>query len=103
MKMWVIFVFHPCLKNPFKALDRKYPVDFGVPQKEIYITTFSIPEDYIVEDIPKPDNISLPNDGGKFTFLCMDENGSLKITSKITLKRAVYGEEEYYSLRELYN
>jgi Domain of Unknown Function with PDB structure (DUF3857) len=90
-------------KNPFKALERKYPVDFGVPQEETYIATFSIPEGYIVEDMPKPDNISLPNDGGKFTFLCMDENGFLKITSKITLKRAIYSEEEYHSLREFYN
>jgi Domain of Unknown Function with PDB structure (DUF3857) len=90
-------------KNPFKALDRKYPVDFGVPQEEIYLATFSIPEGYIVEDMPKPDNISLPNDGGKFTFLCMDENGFLKITSKITLKKAVYSEGEYSTLREFYN
>jgi hypothetical protein len=90
-------------KNPFKATDRKYPVDFGVPQEETYIATFSIPEDYIVEDMPKPDNISLPNDGGKFMFLCLDENGSLKVTSKITLKRAIYSEEEYASLREFYN
>jgi hypothetical protein len=89
--------------NPFKAADRKYPVDFGVPQEETYIATFSIPEGYMIEDMPKPDNISLPNDGGKFTFLCMDENGSLKVSSKITLKRAIYTEEEYYSLREFYN
>lgn len=89
--------------NPFKALDRKYPVDFGVPQEETYIATFSIPKDYTVEDMPKPENISLPNDGGKFMFVCMDENGFLKITSKITLKRAIYTEEEYHSLREFYN
>ena len=89
--------------NPFKALDRKYPVDFGVPQEETYIATFLIPEGYMVEDMPKPENISLPNDGGKFTFLCMDENGLLKVSSKITLKRAIYTEEEYYSLREFYN
>ena len=90
-------------KNPFKALERKYPVDFGVPQEETYIATFSIPEGYIVEDMPRPENVSLPNDSGKFTFLCMDENGSLKITSKITLKRAIYSEEEYHLLREFYN
>ncbi len=90
-------------KNPFKVLDRKYPVDFGVPQEEIYLATFSIPEGYIVEDMPRPENVSLPNDSGKFIFLCMDENGSLKITSKITLKKAIYLEGEYSTLREFYN
>ena len=90
-------------KNSFKAIERKYPVDFGVPQEDTYIATFSIPEGYIVEDMPKPENVSLPNDGGKFMFICMDENGFLKITSKITLKRAIYTEEEYEALREFYN
>ena len=80
-------------KNPFRALERKYPVDFGVPQEDIYLATFSIPEGYMVEDMPRPENISLPNDSGKFIFMCTDENGFLKITSKITLKKAIYSEE----------
>jgi Domain of Unknown Function with PDB structure (DUF3857) len=89
--------------NPFKVAERKYPVDFGVPQEELYLATLSIPKGYFVEDMPRPENISLPYDGGRFIFSCMDVDGFLKITSKITLKKAIYSEEEYVALREFYN
>ncbi len=89
--------------NPFKAKDRKYPVDFGVPQEETYLARFSLPEGYFVEDMPRPETVSLPKDGGKFIFSCIDENGFLRITSKIMLKKAIYSEEEYGALREFYN
>jgi hypothetical protein len=89
--------------NPFKLDERQYPVDFGVPQEETYIANFSLPDGYTVEEMPKQENILLPNNGGRFLFSCINENGWLKITSKITLKKAIYSPEEYQSLREFYN
>jgi hypothetical protein len=90
-------------RNPFKVSERQYPVDFGVPQEETYVANFSLPEGYTVEEMPKQENILLPNNGGRFLFSCINENGWLKITSKITLKKAIYSPEEYQSLREFYN
>jgi Domain of Unknown Function with PDB structure (DUF3857) len=89
--------------NPFKVSERQYPIDFGVPQEETYIANFSLPEGYVVEEMPKTESILLPNNGGRFLFSCINENGWLKITSKITLKKAIYSPEEYQSLREFYN
>jgi Domain of Unknown Function with PDB structure (DUF3857) len=90
-------------KNPFKLDERQYPVDFGVPQEKTYIANFSLPEGYAVEEMPKQENILLPNNGGRFLFSCVNENGYLKLTSKITLKKAIYSPEEYQSLREFYS
>ncbi len=89
--------------NPFKVQERKYPVDFGVPQEETFIASYSIPDSYVVEEMPKQEVINLPNNGGKFLFSCNVENGILKISSRIMLKRAIYSEAEYPSLREFYN
>jgi Domain of Unknown Function with PDB structure (DUF3857) len=89
--------------NPFKVSERQYPIDFGVPQEETYIANFSLPAGYVVEEMPKQESILLPNNGGRFLFSCANENGELKITSKITLKKAIYSPEEYQSLREFYN
>ena len=89
--------------NPFKIQERQYPVDFGVPQEETYIANLSLPEGYAVEEMPKMESLSLPNNGGRFLFSCINENGELKITSKIILKKAIYSPEEYHSLREFYS
>ncbi|MEY4538972.1 MAG: hypothetical protein RLZZ306_729 [Bacteroidota bacterium] len=89
--------------NPFKVSERKYPVDFGVPEEESYIANFSIPDTYTVEELPKQENVMLPNNGGRFLYSCFLDGNTLKITSKITLKRAIYSEEEYGFLREFYN
>ena len=89
--------------NPFKIEERQFPVDFGVPQEETYLATLSLPEGYIVEEMPKAESILLPNNGGRFLFSCINENGELKITSKITLKKAIYSSEEYRFLREFYS
>jgi hypothetical protein len=89
--------------NPFQTKERKYPVDFGVPQEESYIAIFSIPEGYTVDETPKAENIALPNNGGRFIFSCVTEGETLKVTSKITLKKGVYAEGEYSTLREFYN
>jgi hypothetical protein len=89
--------------NPFKVQERKYPVDFGVPQEETFIANYSIPDSYVVEEMPKQEVINLPNNGGKFLFSCNAENGILKVSSRIMLKRAIYSEAEYPSLREFYN
>ena len=53
--------------------------------------------------MPKAESILLPNNGGRFLFSCVNENGELKITSKITLKKAIYSSEEYRFLREFYS
>lgn len=89
--------------NPFKATERNYPVDFAVPQEESFIANYSIPESYVVEEMPKQEVINLPNNGGKFLFSCNFENGILKILSRITLKKAIYTDAEYIALREFYN
>jgi Domain of Unknown Function with PDB structure (DUF3857) len=89
--------------NPFKLTERRYPIDFGVPQEEIYTATFSLPKGYVVEEMPKQDAELLPNDGGEFRYSCIVENNTLKIISKITLKKAIYLRDEYLTLQDFYN
>lgn len=91
------------ISNPFKATERIYPVDFGVPEEETYIANFSIPDTYTVEELPKQENVMLPNNGGRFQYSCLLDGNTLKITSKINLKKAIYSQEEYGLLREFYS
>lgn len=89
--------------NPFKINEKQYPVDFGIPQEETYTANFSLPKGYVVKEMPKMESIALSNNGERFIFSCVNENGELKIASKITIDKAIYLPKEYHSLREFYS
>lgn len=89
--------------NPFKSPIRNYPVEFGVPQEETFSAVFKIPADYVVEEMPKGESVTLPNNGGRFDFRVTLLDGEVKIDSKVSLKKALYSSEEYGALRELFN
>ncbi len=53
-----LFYFNPMMaeaykENPFKAAERKYPVEMPYSMDETYTLTMDIPEGYAVDEIPK--------------------------------------------------
>lgn len=91
-------------ENPFKNPDRKFPVDFGALVEEIFVATYTIPQGYVVEEIPKGAKVTLPDDGGRFTYIVgINEDGHISVSSKIILKKAMYFAEEYEVLRKFYD
>ena len=91
-------------ENPFKNPNRKFPVDFGTIIEENFIATYIIPQGYIVEEMPKSIKVSLPEDGGRFTYAVgLSEDGKITISSKISLKKTMYFAEEYVGLRAFYD
>ncbi|MFC0184793.1 Transglutaminase-like superfamily protein [Pseudarcicella hirudinis] len=90
-------------ENPFKTTERKFPVELATQIEENYIATFSIPEGYEIEELPKNIRLSLPNDGGKFSyFVSKTEEGKIAVSSKFLLKKPTFYAEEYSSLKEFY-
>ncbi len=91
-------------ENPFKNPDRRFRVDFGVLSENNFLATYTLPTGYVVEEIPKNIKISLPNDGGKFSYaIALTEKGDLSISSKILMKKTAYLIEEYDALRAFYD
>lgn len=89
-------------ENPFKEAERRYPVDFGTAIDELYLTTFTLPEGYTVEELPKPAVLALPDKGGRFTYQVTQSGNTLQVMSRLTLRKTVYFAEEYAALRELF-
>lgn len=48
-------------ENPFGEKSRKYPVDFVFPFIEDYTVTFTIPDGYTIESLPKPEEFASIN------------------------------------------
>jgi transglutaminase-like putative cysteine protease len=102
------FLFSPFVarkrrENPFKSIERLYPVDFGVPIERTLVFSMAYPENYELIEPPKKVGLALPNDGGRFLFDIQQTGNRLSLHNSLQLKRAVYSSEEYHYLKELYN
>lgn len=90
-------------ENPFKSNERFFPVDFGAPIQKITSLVIEFPNNFKVDDFPKPIALSLPNDGGKFSIACNKAEKLLTLRSTLILNKAVYNSEEYHYLKELFS
>jgi hypothetical protein len=95
-------LFERTKENPFKLEDRKFPVDFGYATEEIYRLTIDLPKNYQLDKAPKNEKVILPDESASFSFIFAAEGNQMMITSKITVKKPVYTNEEYTYLRELF-
>lgn len=89
--------------NPFKENERLYPVDFGVAIDETYSATYTLPDGFQVEELPKPASIALPENGGRFLYRAVVNGNQLQVTSRISLRKTMYFAHEYLALRELFS
>jgi len=89
--------------NPFKLNERLYPVDFAAPMDETIMTTYTLPDGYIIDEAPKSVTVVLPENGGKFMFMVQQDGNTLQVMSKVNINRPVFYAEEYPYLKEFYS
>lgn len=102
------FLFNPFINpswesNPFKSVERLYPVDFGVPVEEITILNLEYPPDYEVEGIPSKVGLALPQSGGQLIFEIKNGSNKLSMNNSLLISRSMYGSNEYPFLKEFFN
>ena len=80
-----------------------FSVDFGAPQEEMLVLTLTLPAGYELAELPKAAVVDLPNGGGRFLYsVNATAPGTVQLTSRLNLRKSLYGAEEYASLREFY-
>lgn len=89
--------------NPFKTIDRVYPVNYGAPIKEVMVYTYEIPEGYEVDELPAPLLVALPDNAGKYLFSVSTANNIIMVNSQFIINRVEFGSAEYPYLREFYS
>lgn len=101
------FYFNPMLneglkENPFKAAERKYPVEMPYAMDEMYNLTMDIPNGYVVDELPKPAKVSFNDGEGFFEYLIVKGEDNIQFRSRIRLNQANFKSEDYASLREFF-
>lgn len=92
-------------ENPFNNPNRKFPVDFGSGIERVISATYTLPEGYTVEEMPKNAKINLPDGAGTFIFLIglSEDKKQLMLNSRLSLRKSVYYAEEYPYLSKFYD
>ena len=89
-------------KNPFKLIDRKFPVDFISPWKDKNTISIQIPEGYKVETIPETMAIGLPDNLGVFKYQVKQIGNKIKAMSILQINKSVISPEYYQDLKGFY-
>jgi len=89
-------------ENPFKAADRKYPVEIPYVIDDTYIFSMDIPEGYTVEEAPKSTRVAYNGNQGYFEYLIAKEGNLLQLRARLKLNRANFQPEDYASLRDFF-
>ena len=80
-----------------------FPVDFAAPIDQRVTVKITYPETMEILAAPNPVALSLPGNGGKYVVTVQKGNGTLVISSWLTVDRTIYSAEEYHYIRELFN
>lgn len=97
-------ILHPVFdKNPFTLVERIYPVDIPFPMSHRYILNLETPPGYVIEDLPEPTNLVLPENAGKFTLLVAKKDSRIQITMTTQLNRLNFEPEDYSQIKKFFD
>jgi len=89
-------------ENPFRLASRLFPVDFSCPQKVTELVTIQVPEGWVVESMPQPTLMSLPEKAGTFRFTAAQNGNTISISCNFNINKVVFSSAEYEALKEFY-
>ncbi len=89
--------------NPFKAEERKFPVDFASPWTDKYTVSITIPEGYSVASFPKSIAVGMTDDVAVFKYQITQKGNTINTIAVTTFNKGVVGASYYKELKEFYN
>ena len=90
-------------ENPFKASERKLPIDFRYPRTVDNVITYKIPEGYSIESIPAPLDIKLSDGLGSYKIAFKQVNAqSIQVSTSFRSNSSLVKAEAYQEIKNFY-
>jgi transglutaminase-like putative cysteine protease len=89
-------------ENPFKAAERKYPVEMPYLQDEMYVFSMEIPDGYVLDEMPKSARVALNGNQGSFEYLIGQQGDMIQLRCHLKLNKATFSPDDYSTLRDFY-
>ncbi|MGB3182032.1 MAG: DUF3857 domain-containing protein [Cyclobacteriaceae bacterium] len=89
-------------ENIFKLEDRRFPVDIPFPTRSTFMLTLTLPEGYKLAEAPQPQQVTLPDNGGLFTYNVAQAGNMVQVISKMNLNQLNFSPDQYPNLRKFF-
>lgn len=89
-------------KNAFIQSERKLPIEFEYPMTFQIITLLEIPEDYMIEELPKSAKTTFEDSGGGFNYMISETNNKIQLNYKFYLNELLFPYTSYNTLKEFW-
>ncbi len=97
------FIFDRIVENPFKAVDRLYPVDFTTCKEQRFNISIKIPQGWQATELPKNVRMALPDNSATILMNAATSNDMIQIAFKFNINKAIYIQSEYNDLKLFYD
>lgn len=104
-----VIYFNPLLcegyrENPFKSVERFYPVEMPYALDDMYNLQLEIPAGYELDEMPQQVMVRMNEDNdGYFEYRVSRSGNAVSFRSRLVVNRTFYAPEEYEMLREFFN
>ncbi|MDP4204692.1 MAG: hypothetical protein Q8859_01700, partial [Bacteroidota bacterium] len=96
------FISNRYTQNPFKLIDRTYPVNFGYPFDETYTCKIQIPQGYKIEELPKDENVIIEETAlFETTYKAFDNE--ILVSMHLLFPRIIVTTDKYNNLKEMFS
>jgi transglutaminase-like putative cysteine protease len=85
--------------NEFYADERLSPVDLGCPESNKYSCEITIPEGWVVSEMPQSVNLAMEGGGGEFRYIITTEGRKIMLETEIKYTTVTFPPERYNALR----
>lgn len=89
--------------NPFLAKTRTYPIDFPYLTDHYVSVNITIPDGFVVDELPEGKVFTLPNNAAKCTISLTKEDNKVKVISRLQINQTLFQPNEYSNLQEFYS
>jgi len=91
-------------ENPFKATNRKLPIEFPSKIEDVYVMTARLPENMEAEDIPKPSIVKYDDDNIIFKHLVNYDSSSrvISVNTNFSVSKTNFDVKEYSTIRDFF-
>ena len=98
---------NPCFygvedENPFKSEERQMPVDIPYAIKTKYVLSLTLPSGYVVDELPKPALVTLPNNSASFKYHISQSGQTITLVNQLSINKKFFLVSEYENLRKFY-
>ncbi|MDI3319560.1 DUF3857 domain-containing protein [Pinibacter soli] len=90
-------------ENPFTAAERNYPVEMPYSFDETYVLNIEVPQNYVIDEIPKPAKVAFNDSEGYFEYLISKSENLIQMRTRVYFNKTNFQPEEYQNLREFFS